>query len=338
MTSAIRWLCVSFGVLIASISVADGQGVDWDKVIEAAKREGKLVIYNSAISAAYFDAIVRSFEDKYAIEVEVVALRPHELRERVRTEQAEGRFLGDVEQLGQATMIRQEQEGVFQPHGGFPNLKLLRPEFPSDGVRVPGYVQAYGILINTDLVQPTDEPKSWRDLLDPKWKGKILSDDMRALGRGQIMFFVTYTAFGREFHEKLARQKLVLSRDLRNDPERVARGEHSIYIPIRFADAIELQGFPVKLIVPLEGCPYVRIDLGMLKNAPHPNAARLFMNHFLEAESQLLYANNGFIPVVRGVIERTDESLRHIAGTKLLGSSTPEQQEAMIALANKLYR
>jgi iron(III) transport system substrate-binding protein len=338
MTPGIMRLVVAIGLLFVLSSVALGQSADWARVVAAAKSEGKLVIYNTAIGAPYFDAVLQTFEDKYEIEVEVVALRPSELRERIRVEQAAGRFLGDVEQLGRATMIRQEQEGALQPHGGFPNLAKLRREFRADGTRVPGYVQAYGILVNTDLAAPADRPTSWKDLLDPKWKGKILSDDVRALGGGQIMFAATYEAFGREFHEKLAKQKLIMSRDLHNDARRVARGEQPIYIPMRFADEANYTDLPVKIVVPTEGCPYVRIDLAVLKNAPHPNAARLFINYFLEAESQLLYANHGLIPVVQGVIEQTDAEHRAMAGTKLLGTSNPEQQKSMIALANKLYK
>jgi iron(III) transport system substrate-binding protein len=338
MMSTIKRLGAAFGLALGLSTAAVGQDADWAKVVAAAKGEGKLVIYNTAIGASYFDAILQAFEQKYGIEVQVVALRPSDLRERVRSEQAAGQFLGDVEQLGRATMIRQEQEGALQPHGIFPNLSTLRPEFEVKGTRVPGYVQAYGILVNTELVAPADRPKSWHDLLDPKWEGKILSDDVRALGGGQILFAATYDAFGRTFHEKLAKQKLVMGRDPHNDARRVARGEQSIYIPMRLADEANYRDLPVKVVVPAEGCPYVRIDLGVLRNAPHPNAARLFLNHFLEAESQLLYANHGLIPVVQGVIERTDEAYRAMAGTKLLGTVDPERQEAMIALANKLYK
>lgn len=338
MTRGIKKLAFAFGLLLGLPHAAFSDSADWDKVVAAAKAEGKLVIYNTAIGAPDFDAILQTFEQRYGIAVEVIALRPSELREQVRAEQAAGKFLGDVEQLGRATMIRQEQEGALQPHGGLPNLAKLRPEFEAGATRVPGYVQAYGILVNTDLVAPGERPTSWKDLLDAKWKKKILSDDPRALGGGQIMFAATYKALGQEFHEALAKQKPILGRDLHNDARRVARGEQPIYIPMRFADEASYRDAPVKLVVPAEGCPYVRIDLGILRNAPHPNAARLFINHFLEAESQLLYANHGLIPVVQGVIERTDEGHRAMAGSKLLGTSSPEQQEALIALANKLYK
>lgn len=324
--------------LLAEPCSAVAQDARWDGAVAAAKKEGKVVVYNAATGASYYDAVAKSFERKYGIEVQTLDLRASELRERVRTEQAAGRFLGDVEQHGQATLYRQEQEGVLQPHGGLPNIGRLRAEFKAEGARVPGYVQAYGILINTNLVKPGDEPAGWKDLLDPRWKGRILADDMRALGGGQILFFVTQAEFGREFHEKLAAQNLVFSREIVNDTRRVARGEYPIYVPLRFADSLDLRRLPAKMILPVEGSPYVRIDLAVLKNAPHPNAARLFMNYFLEIESQLRYANGGQVPVVEGVVERADPDARPLAAARLLGTSNPQQQDEMLMLAKEIYR
>ena len=327
------------GLMLAAFGPAAAQSdADWAKVVAEAKKEGKVVVYNAAIGAGYYREVAKSFEEKYGIKVETLDVRASELSERVRTEQAAGRFLGDVEMHGQVTISRQEQAGMLQAHGGIPNLKNLRSEFKAEGARVPGYVQAYAILINTNLVKPADEPKSWKDLLDPKWKGKILSDDVRALGGGQILFFVTQTQFGKEFHEKLASQGLVFSRDIVNDTLRIARGEYPIYIPLRLADATELKPLPIKMILPAEGSPYVRIDLAMLKNAPHPNAARLFMNHFLEIESQVVYGNSGQIPVVQGVADKVRPEMKAIAAARLMGTSNAEQQDAMLALAKQIYK
>ena len=136
-----------------------------------------------------------------------------------------------------------------------------------------------GILVNTRLVKPEDEPKSWDDLNDPKWKGKILADDMRPLGSGNTMFAILQKKLGAAFNEKLAEQKPVFSRDLRNDARRVARGEYPIYVPQIFAFASDLKGLPVKVVIPKEGAPYAMMEFAMLKNAAHPNAARL-IDHF----------------------------------------------------------
>ena len=95
---------------------------------------------------------------------------------------------------------------------------------------------------------------------------------------------------------------------------------------------------PVKVIIPEEGRPYVRFDLSMLKGAPNPNAARLFMNHFLEIESQLVFANAGYNPVVKGVIERTSPDMRPYLATRAMGTTVPPRQNEMLDLANKLYK
>ena len=71
-------------------------------------------------------------------------------------------------------------ENTFQPHGTLPNGKRPVAPFAADDIRIPIYVITYDILVNTEMVKPAEEPKTWQDLLNPRWKGKILSDDMRA--------------------------------------------------------------------------------------------------------------------------------------------------------------
>ena len=148
-----------------------------------------------------------------------------------------------------------------------------------------------------------------------------------------------YDTFGKEFHEKLAAQKPVFSRDLANSERRVARGEFPLYLPFSLQNYNNLKGLPIKPIVPAEGRPYVRFDLAMLKNAPHPNAARLFMNHYLEPDSQLVFANAGYNPVIKGVVEKTLEEIRAAAGDQGDGHHRlPERQDAMLELAKQIYK
>jgi iron(III) transport system substrate-binding protein len=318
---------------------ASAQDAELATLIAAAKKEGKVTFYTSALGQPFHAAIAKAFEDKYGVTVELLDVRASELRERVRTEQASGRFIGDVMVTGAATMFRQLQEGQLQPHGVIPNAKYLRSEFPApDDVRVPYYVHAYGILVNTNLVKPADEPKSWKDLLDPKWKDKMLADDFRALGGGQVWFHAATDKFGKEYQERLAAQNIIFSRDIGNDEKRVARGEYPLRLPQTFSNYVLMKGLPVKLIVPEEGAAYIQFQLTVLKNAPHPNAARLFINHLLSEESQLVYAANGLLPVRIGVVEKSKPDIRELAGAKLMGTTSPETQEAMLNLAKQIYK
>jgi iron(III) transport system substrate-binding protein len=269
----------------------------------------------------------------------VLEARASELRERIRTEQASGKILGDVSHNGSTTTALQLAEGTFQPHGPLPNGKRPVAPFTVDDIRVPIYVIPYGILVNTDMVKPADEPKAWNDLLNPRWKGKILSDDMRALGGGAVFFMVMMQKFGKEFHEKLAAQQPHMNRELRGNYPRVARGEYPVYAPFTMPDILELKGLPVKAIMPPEGLPYVRFDGAMFKGAPHPNAARLFMDFLLSDEGQLAYGNLGFMPVVGGLESKiTGEAKALVAQFKLLGTTDPKLQDDMLKLAKAIYK
>jgi ABC-type Fe3+ transport system substrate-binding protein len=317
---------------------AQAQQGDWDQVVAAGKKEGKVVIYNSANGATYFQNIINSFEKKYGITVDSLDLRASELTERIRAEQVAGRFLGDLELHSTSTIEQQIIDGPYvEPIGRVPNSANLRAELPATEMYIPAWIQAYGILINTKLVQPEDEPKAWTDLLDPKWKGKILSDDTRPIGGGQTMFFVMQKTYGTPFNEKLAAQDLVFSRDLRNDARRVARGEYPIYIPQMFAMASDIKGLPVKALVMKEGVPYVPINFARLRNSPHPNAALLFVNHFLEIDSQVQYANSWMTTVVKGVAEKANPDAKAFVEPVLLGKVLREERESMMALAKKIY-
>ena len=322
----------------SSRAFAQAPADDWTRVLEAAKKEGKVVVYNGAVGTPALPKVLAAFESKYGIRAELLEARASELRERIRTEQAAGKVLGDVSHNGSTTTALQLAEGTFQPSGALPSAGRPVAPFAADGTRVPIYVIQYGILVNTDMVKPAEEPRSWKDLLNPRWKGKILSDDMRALGGGAVFFMVTAQKFGKGYHESLAAQQPHMNRDLRGNYPRIARGEYPVYAPFTLPDSLDLKGLPVKAIRPEEGSPYVRFDGTIFKGAPRPNAARLLLDFFLSDEAQLVYANLGFVPVVGGLESRIAGEARAIAQVKLLGTTDPKLQDEMLKLARSIYK
>jgi iron(III) transport system substrate-binding protein len=327
---------LAIGLLASGAACA--QQSDWDKVVAAAKKEGSVTVYHAQLGAPHFVTAVKNFQDRYGIKVDQLDVRSSELTERVRTEQTSGRYLGDVQFRGDATLENDYKQGFVQKIGDIPNAKNLREPFHATEFGVPLWAQHIGFLINTNMIKPADAPKSWHDLLDPKWRGKILADDPRPSGSGQTVFYVTYKKFGPQFQEQMAQQNLVLSRDLRQDARRVARGEYPIYMAQLFVFASDLKGLPVKAVVPEEGAPYTLIMGGILRGAPHPNAARVFMNFILEPDTQALYANAWYVPVTKGTIEKlTDPDSKLYASAKLLGTTETNDRQQMMDLATKIY-
>jgi len=304
---------------------------EWQRVVEAAKREGRVVLYSALVGAPSTDRIAQAFEAKYGIPVDTLEARASELLERVRTEQASGRSLGDVSYNGSTATERQMADSVFVPHGGLSSGSRLVAPFTSDGTRVPAFVIHFGILVNTELVKPSDEPRSWKDLLLPRWKGQILADDVHPVGSGSLFFQATYGKLGREFHEKLAAQDPSFTRDPRGSQRRVARGEYPIFLPSSLAAMKELEGLPLKTVVPSEGAVYVLYQTAVFKNAPHPNAARLFMDFLLSDEAQAIYAEDGYGPVVESVQTKTSRPA-------LLGTSELATMTEMARLAREIYK
>ncbi len=328
-------------MLLASSAHAQSPA-EWDKTVAAAKAEGKVVFYSGLVGSPSTAAIARAFEKTYGISADFLDLRISEIRERMRAEQIAGRVIGDVLTTSyNVTTSIEMNEGHIQPLKDFPNKRRVRAASRIDnpsGTQVPVYMLKYGILINTRLVGPADEPQRWADLTDPKWAGKILADDPRALGGGFNAFVAQHDKLGVEFLKKLADQKPVFSRDLRESERRVSRGEYPLYAPFLFNDYASLRGLPIKAIVPQEGVAFVQFVASMIKNAPHPNAALLFINFLLSDEAQIILANEALGPSIDGLDAGIPEDLRPLVTAKEMGTSDWRREKELLALAKEIFR
>jgi iron(III) transport system substrate-binding protein len=147
-------------------------------------------------------------------------------------------------------------------------------------------VSAFGI--NTNLVKMEDAPKSFADLLDPKWKGKMVKAHPAYSGTIMNATFEIARELGWDYFEKLAKQNVLQVQSATDTPKRIALGERAImvdgasYLVIRGKEA----GQPVDIIYPSEGTPVATSPSVVMIGAPNPNAARLFQNWMHSREGQ----------------------------------------------------
>ena len=327
--------------VFAAGSAAAQTAKEWEDVIAAGKKEREVIVYTAYLSPQTNEPIAKAFEKKYGIRITYLAARGTEIRERIRAEQTANRFIGDVLHHALSSVSTwAEEENYLNPLLGVPNAARLKEPFKSlaDKFQVPIFTINYGFLINTRLVKPEDEPKKWPDLLDPKWAGKAISDDPRAAGGGAVMFRMLHDKYGKEFLAKLAAQKPVLGRDYAIMARRVAQGEFPLYYPYILSDYSNIKGLPVKYIVPEDGVTYGSYSTAILRNAPHPNAARLLADFYLSDEVQTIYAREAHGIVVTGVQEKFPADVQAMMNAKGLVKENFPAIDAMYTLAKEIYK
>lgn len=290
---------------------------EWQKVIDAAQKEGKVTLYVSAISPPAIKAVTDTFKSKYGIAIEWVQGTGPSNMEKIKNEQAAKAYTADLYFFGASIGWAAKEAKALVP---MPDLPAAREQGvwrtnpyafdPKDKMFVVTIDEAppggQASFVNTKLVPPEKEPKSWQDLLDPQWKGKILMTDPSVAGPGSDIFthFRRAGVLTTEYFEKLAKQNPAFTRDYRGHIEAVGRGEYLIGIGGAFgifAAPLVDAGTPVKPVFLKEGIQVAYMVFTMVANTPHPNAARLFVNWVLTKEGQTVWNQ-----AAQGVSVRTD--------------------------------
>jgi iron(III) transport system substrate-binding protein len=335
-----RLVLASIATLVSFAEPALAEDFD-PQLVARARQEGKLVFYTGFSGNELYRAIKKGFEDRFGVTVDMLIARPSETHERLRVEVASGRTVADALIHGESTSTRLVRDGLLQKVGDIPGAARLAVEASAPGYSIPGYMSGYSLMVNSSLVKPEDEPKSWFDLLEPRWTGKMLADDPRASGSGHVLFSVTVEKFGVDFQKKLASQKPVFGRDLGVDQMRIARGEYPLRYPQSLANMRDLRGLPLRFVIPKEGLVYVRADIGIVTGTTRPNAARLFLDYMLAPSTQAMLAGFGLIPVTTDEVEVPDAQTRELVGRarrSLMGTSHADTAEAMLELARDVYK
>ena len=140
---------------------------EWDKVIEAAKREGEVTFNSGHVGVPYHKEVGKRFEQKYGIKVNILDLRASEQTERIRIEKATNRVVADVIYTGGTMTPGYVTAGFLAPTGALPSLPRLKAQFLGDDYAIPVWSQVYAMLIAARIPESA-RPISWLDLHDAK--------------------------------------------------------------------------------------------------------------------------------------------------------------------------
>jgi iron(III) transport system substrate-binding protein len=261
-------------------------------LVEAAKKEGKLAFY-TAMDLAFAERLAKSFEEKFpGITVRVERSGAERIFTRIAQEYGGNiRVVDVVNTADQAHCIVWKRNGWLAPYLPEEVAKHFEPRFyDPDGLHITTRILISPIAYNTNLVKREEAPKSFADLLDPKWAGKLVKAHPAYSGTIMNATFETARDLGWGYFEKLAKQRVMQVQSATDTPKKIALGERAVmvdgagYLVIRYKE----EGQPVEIVYPEEGTPLAGGPSAVFKGAPNPNAARLFQNWMHSREAQQL--------------------------------------------------
>jgi len=279
----------------------------WEQLVAAANKEGKVVIYGRG-AAEYVKVYRDHFQKAFpGIKVDYVGGRS-ELSSRLITERRAGKYFPDLYVRSGGTLVKS-----LRAQGAFQSLRsaLVLPEVKDTSKWFEGkhwyadkdekYLLLFAmatttnIAVNTDLVDPK-KLTSYRDLLNPKWRGKIVSRDIRGSGpgSGNVKYLYVNKDLGPSFLRQLyGEMGITFSRDMRQMIDWLGRGRYAILLfpTLRDVNRAREQGLPVEIVNPKQMKEGYGVTSGgrqalFMNPAPHPNAAKVFMNWLLSREGQ----------------------------------------------------
>ena len=285
---------------LANDPVAKALGAD---VMNAALKEGRVHWYAGDNTAEFFKAGGKAaFEKRFGIRIEPLAGRLREHTDRVRAEQAAGRVNVDIFDGVDQYLMELHRYGALEKFR--PPITTLdaydKSVFTKEpvGFWTPLFISAQALIVNTSMIKKEEYPKSYLEIAHPKWKGRVATRDPRSAGGGGWQFLQIYN------HPKMGIEYIRRIKEV-VDPFIVPGGSREMrdavllgQFPLGFSGRPEFltdvpKGSPLAYIVPQEGVTWLPHSTALIKNAPHPNAAKVALTWFYELPNLQLLAKEG---------------------------------------------
>ena len=268
-----------------------------EKILAAAKKEGALTLYTT-LAANNLRALIGPFEEKYGIKVTIWRAPTEKVMQRTLSEASAGRHEVDAIHFGSPQMEALHREKILQPVKSPVLGELVSGSVPAHQEWAATILQIYVQTYNTKLVKKEDLPKTYEDLRDPKWKGKLGIESeswpwfatlVQEMGedKGVKLFRDVVTANGMVAHGSITLlNNLVASGDI---PLALTVYQH-------IAQSSKSKGVPIDWFA-LKPTIARSNGIGIARRAPHPNAALLFYDYMLSATgAQKTFSTLGYVP------------------------------------------
>ena len=264
-------------------------------LIEAANKEAKVILYSS-MDLPVGEKLGKAFEAKYPdIAVQIERSGSERLFQRVAQEFDSGIRAADIINSSDAShFISWKKNGWMAPFVSEDIAQYFLPQFRDpDGMSATSRIYLSSIAYNTNLVKPEDAPKSFTDLLDPKWAGKMVKAHPAYSGTIMTATFQIVRELGWEYLEKLSKQRVMQVQSSTDPPKKLSLGERAVMADGNEYGVVLLKeaGQPVEPVYPSEGAPTISGPTGIFATAPHPNAARLFQAWLHTRETQQFFCD-----------------------------------------------
>lgn len=295
----ILWFLV-LGVVAAAGAASQRNALAQAVNLEAAKQEGKVIVYGAQVPQA-MKALHATFEKKYGISVEYWRGSSTGVSERALTEWRAGKPGFDVVEGNRGVQLIMRDDGLFQKFIPPSSAKFPAKFKEKDGMITPWRVLPISILYNTDMVKTADLPKTFDDLLDPKWTGKItMPDPTRHTTTAQFLWNLSKFKGDKwlDLVKGLAKQKPLLVESLAPVTPTIIKGETPV--GITYIKYIQQYKGPVNY-VPMDKYLADPNYMSLGAKAAHVNAAKLYLDFVCSAEGQKMVADTGEFVLYPGV-------------------------------------
>lgn len=299
-------------------------------LIEEAQQEGELVWY-SVPTESIAEAVSDAFAKKYGIKVKFIRMASSDLAQRFSAEAESGKPAADLFVGSMTPFVKDaDDRGITTPlpEAGIPGYPGDYPErylVPGVGTAVV-QIQPSGIAVNTE--QAEDAIKDWRDVLDPRWKGKVILVDPRTSAAYTPFWNLIIKHYGKDFLTRLRAQRPKLAAGSAPASQQLAAGEGAVVMPgvQSIIESLKKKGAPVDYVQPAASTG-PEIVPGLAAKAQHPKAARLFVHYLMSAEGNKVL--NGVEPGSASPRDAASVPANYTFNRELTGTSAEEIQKLL---------